>query len=289
MAAAVLLSVVLTGTAVVAEDRIRRDDGVSPTPSVASPTPTESPSPSVPVQLPEVDIASGPDSPTNQTTATFVFTISPADAVAECRLNGGDPTPCQSPHERGDPLEGDNLFEVRGIDAEGNAGGWADYRWTLDLTPPTVTFASVVLDHGNRGVECRVGEDGQVWNCEQTVTDLTGPQQFRTEYFSGSNSTTFIWGLDQTPARVSFSAGPAPAGEAAIEIAFDAGDFAEVCTVEAETLQTVPCGQPYRWPEETTDGTNVLEKLVVVATDAAGNVSEPAVFSWSFAAFSSVG
>ncbi len=285
VAAAVALSVVLTATAVVAEDRIRRDDDVSPTPSAASPTPSESPSPSDPtLPVPTVDIEDGPDSLTNQDTATFVFSVSPADAVAKCRLDGVDVTPCESPLRLSGLLEDTHLFEVRGINADGNAGEWTDHRWSIDLTPPTVTFASVTLDYGNRGVECRVDE--QLWNCAETVTDLSGPHTFEAEYFSGSNSTSYIWRLDETPARVSFSDGPALAGEAAIWIEFDAGSDAAVCTVQAATE---PCGELYRWPEDTTDGTDVLEKLEVVATDVVGNVSEPAVFSWSFTAFSTVG
>ena len=98
---------------------------------------------------PTVTITNGPDSPTNETTATFQF--DGPDAVRlECHVDGGDFETCSSPStQRVD--EGDHVFVVRGVDAAGTTGSEATYEWTVDTTPPTVE-----IDRAERTNDSRV-------------------------------------------------------------------------------------------------------------------------------------
>jgi large repetitive protein len=89
---------------------------------------------------PTVTITSGPDSPTNETTARFEF--SAPDAVRlECRLDEGDFEACSSPSTQ-QVDEGDHVFVVRGVSAAGTRGPEAPWEWTVDTTAPTVDIDS---------------------------------------------------------------------------------------------------------------------------------------------------
>ena len=55
----------------------------------------------------------------------------------QCRLDGGDFSPCASPQEFGNLPEGSHTFEVRAFDQNGNVDGSpAVYTWTVDVTAP---------------------------------------------------------------------------------------------------------------------------------------------------------
>ena len=89
---------------------------------------------------PTVTITSGPDSPTNQTTATFQF--EGPDAVRfQCHVDDGDFETCSSPFTQSVD-EGDHVFVVRGVSAAGTAGAEATHEWTVDTTAPTVEIDS---------------------------------------------------------------------------------------------------------------------------------------------------
>jgi hypothetical protein len=91
---------------------------------------------------PVVSIVEGPEPLTNQTTAEFE--IDPGEAVRlECRVDDDDFESCPTLVSR-TVDEGEHTFEARGRDAEGTAGPAAEFRWTVDTTPPTVVIDSVL-------------------------------------------------------------------------------------------------------------------------------------------------
>ena len=83
---------------------------------------------------PAPTITSHPATITNETTPSFSFS-GEAGASFQCRL-GSDPfSACASP--QGYNLsQGAYTFEVRAIDAAGNAGASSQFTWTIDTTPP---------------------------------------------------------------------------------------------------------------------------------------------------------
>jgi hypothetical protein len=286
----VVLIVVLTTTAAVADNRIRRDGGptVSPTSASLSPSSTTSATPSSssssapgstdasPV-VPTVQITSGPQDPTKLTMASFVFKTDPANAPTECSLDGAEATSCESGVEFPDLGEGPHGFEVWSLDGAGNPGPPAAYRWTIDLTPPTVTLESAVLDYGIRAnVDCTV--DGKAWVCTQPVTD-GGAHRYRAYIFGGSDTTLLTWDFTSGLDEVSFAAGPQPAGSAALILTFAIDEEAVGCAVDGKSS---PCDQPIRRIEKTGIATTTREEIEVTAIDAAGNVSEGVVFDWGY-------
>jgi hypothetical protein len=69
---------------------------------------------------PQTTLASGPKPVTTSTSATFAFSAS-ENGSFECRLDGGPFALCGSPKSYSGLGQGDHRFEVRAIDAAGNA------------------------------------------------------------------------------------------------------------------------------------------------------------------------
>ena len=117
------------------------------------------------VNAPDTQIQVAPPSLAGSRTASFEFTASKAGTQFQCRLDGGDFSPCTSPQEFGDLPEGTHTFEVRAFDSKGNVDGTpAIYTWTIDVTAPTPRIATVSGSapsvQGSAGTAS--GDDGSV-------------------------------------------------------------------------------------------------------------------------------
>jgi hypothetical protein len=91
---------------------------------------------------PETSIEPGaPPTPTNQTSASFVFSSNEAGAKFECRLDIPTFSGCTSPAIYGGLLAGAHTFAVRATDPAGNTDATpATHSWTIDLTAPQTTI-----------------------------------------------------------------------------------------------------------------------------------------------------
>ena len=87
-------------------------------------------------------VAGGPATPTNRTTASFVFADSEANLTFRCQLDGAAATSCTSPASYAALASGPHTFKVTAVDAAGNASAAASYGWVVDLVPPDTTIAS---------------------------------------------------------------------------------------------------------------------------------------------------
>ena len=163
----VALTVVLTAGAVFAKDRL--DD---PGPTGPTPGPTE---PTGPTTAPVARITDDPPKLTNEPEATFAFTIRPP-ATARCTLNG-EPVaePCRTPVTV-TATEGENTFEVVGIDDQERAGKPAEYTWTLDTEAPTVQLTSVELVYAPTVDDVSCSVDLQPASCTDPIGDLAPGQ-----------------------------------------------------------------------------------------------------------------
>jgi len=85
-----------------------------------------------------VAIVDGPEPLTNQTRADFE--IDPGDAVRlECRVDDDEFESCPTLVSR-TVEEGEHTFEARGRNADNIAGPPAEFRWTVDTSPPKVAI-----------------------------------------------------------------------------------------------------------------------------------------------------
>ena len=117
------------------------------------------------VNPPDTAIQVAPPSRAGSRTASFEFTATKVGTQFQCRLDGGDFSPCTSPQEFGNLPEGSHTFEVRAFDSNGNVDGSpAVYTWTVDVTAPAprIAAASGSTPHvqGNAGTAS--GDDGTV-------------------------------------------------------------------------------------------------------------------------------
>jgi subtilisin-like proprotein convertase family protein len=89
------------------------------------------------VNAPETEIQAAPPPLAGSRNASFVFDSPRPTAQFQCRLDGGDFSPCSSPQQFGNLPEGTHTFEVRACDQYGNVDGSpAVYTWTVDVTAP---------------------------------------------------------------------------------------------------------------------------------------------------------
>ena len=89
-----------------------------------------------------IDPASEPPDPTNQTSASFVFTANEEGSTFECRLDGAAFSACTSPATYNGLADGRHSFGVRATDDIGNQGLATVYEWTVDTVAPHATITS---------------------------------------------------------------------------------------------------------------------------------------------------
>jgi subtilisin-like proprotein convertase family protein len=117
------------------------------------------------VNAPDTQIQAAPPSLAGSRSASFEFGSPRVGSMFQCRLDGGDFSPCTSPQEFGDLPEGSHTFEVRAFDSHGNVDGSpAMYTWTVDVTAPGPQIAaaggSVPVVQGTAGTSA--GDEASV-------------------------------------------------------------------------------------------------------------------------------
>ncbi|GAC1326844.1 MAG: hypothetical protein NVSMB13_12580 [Mycobacteriales bacterium] len=80
--------------------------------------------------------SSTPASLTRSTSGTFAFTDAEAGVIFQCQLDAGAYATCTSPTTLSSLSDGSHTFNVRAVDAAGNASPAASYTWTVDTVPP---------------------------------------------------------------------------------------------------------------------------------------------------------
>ena len=86
--------------------------------------------------LPTVAITARPPALTSSPRASFSFETGEPGSAFRCRLDGGRPLPCTSPHAYANLSDGGHVFSVQAV-AGGRAGRAASFAWTIDSVPRT--------------------------------------------------------------------------------------------------------------------------------------------------------
>lgn len=94
---------------------------------------------------PDTTITTSPSNPSNSSSAVFSFTGTDTGgsgiASFECKFDGGNFAVCTNPQTYNGLSNGSHTFQVRAIDAAGNADpSPASFTWTIDTIAPTVTI-----------------------------------------------------------------------------------------------------------------------------------------------------
>ncbi|MBA4371352.1 MAG: hypothetical protein C0402_00650 [Thermodesulfovibrio sp.] len=96
---------------------------------------------------PDTSITSNPSNPTNSTSASFSFTGNDGSGTGvigfECSLDSGPFSVCISPASYSGLSSAGHTFQVRAVDAAGNADTAPEsYTWVIDATPPDTSITS---------------------------------------------------------------------------------------------------------------------------------------------------
>jgi hypothetical protein len=90
---------------------------------------------------PHTSIVSGPLGPTTATSAAFRFASSEPGSSFQCRIDGGAWAPCSSPQSYSGLSADWHTFDVRAVDAAGNADPTPGTRtWLIDSTAPALSL-----------------------------------------------------------------------------------------------------------------------------------------------------
>jgi hypothetical protein len=150
---------------------------------------------------PTVAITGEPGNPTKSTSASFSFT---ASDPTQCKLDGGEFTPCTSPATYSGLADGPHTFTVKATDAARNIGQDI-YEWRIDNVSPTLvivqkptnpsnvkspTFAFTVSEGGTT-VQCKL-DGGAFAACTSPkgYSNLAdGPHLFTVKSTDGAGNT----------------------------------------------------------------------------------------------------
>jgi hypothetical protein len=263
----------------------------------------------VDTSAPTVEIESEPPSLTSSGEATFTFSGDDGEGTGvsgfECSLDGEPFATCSSPKTYTGLGDGQHSFEVKAVDAAGNASDPASYSWSVDATPPTIeiqstppdptsqqfgTFEFSATDSGSgiAKTECRF--DGTpLTNCSSpdSISPLAdGPHVFEvkaTDNAGNSRSETYDWTVDSTAPETSIGSkpnDPSGSGDASFEFSGNDGDGTGVSGFECriDSGQFAECNSPKAF-SGLPDGPHTFE---VRAFDGAGNRDEtPAAYTWT--------
>jgi hypothetical protein len=206
----------------------------------------------------------------------------------ECRLDDEEWRPCESPWRRFGLSAGSHVAQVRAYDLLGWVGPTAEYRWTIDLTPPALrltrlaptssptreTEAVFQLDSDGAAVQCLL--DGEpAPECGPRVRFQVGEGAHRFEARALGDGglvgewQVSEWVVDRTPPilRVDFGGIGALTNATVLTVTFDAGDAVRVTCVLDGIVSD--CVSPFV-ANNLADGPHTF---LLSAVDAAGNES----------------
>lgn len=229
-----------------------------------------------------------PGSPTNQTSATFAFTVGGA-TVVECSRDGAAFAACTSPLTLTMLADGNHTFRVRARDAANNTTT-LQHDWLVNTVAPTVTITSgppAATTSGNAtltftvsstlmvtSVECRLNS-GAFAACTSPVSYgslADGSYTFTVRATDASmnvGSASYLWVVDTVAPVITFtSTPPASSNTSTANLAFTVSEPATVeCRIDGGAFAA--CASPLAL-SSLAEGAH---SVVVRATDAAGNQS----------------
>ena len=249
---------------------------------------------------PAVSFDQTPEDPTEERSASFEFSADEDVDRFQCSLDGGAFEECSSPRNIAGPLSfGQHSFAVRAFDLAGNRGDPETFRWTVERGEgPTVTITN--------GPESLTGEttarfefsaeDAVRFECHVDGGDFercTSP--FSTDVDEGDHvfvvrgvneagttgsEATYEWTVDTTPPTVEIDRAERT-NDSRVEVEFTPSESETdvVCALfKSSDLETAidekpTCTSPVEFTELDAGSTYVV---AITATDAAGNVGEPA-------------
>ena len=180
---------------------------------------------------PAPTITAKPPSLSGSDGASFSFGDAESGVTFQCKLDGGQFSPCSSPKSYSHLSDGSHSFQVNARDAAGNVSGSASWTWTVATKPPPEpkitqhptdptgsSSATFTFTDGQSGVsfECRL--DGGGWTACTSPTSFgslgAGEHNFYVRALDAvgnrSEATRFEWDVTQQTGQPFTISGNAP-------------------------------------------------------------------------------
>jgi hypothetical protein len=244
-------------------------------------------------------ITSAPADPTNRTSARVAFSHPRSGVRLRCRLDGRRARSCTSPARYAALAAGRHRFAVWALDRAARRGAAAVHRWTVDLAPPrrpviqgrppeltSARAARLRFGIAGAGVLAHCRLDGAATRRCRSPARYAGLAEGRHVFAvrgrdragNWSASATHVWRIDATsPPPPAILEGPPAATAATVarfELAAREPGARLRCALDGAAAW---CASPATYAGLAEGG----HELHVIAVDAAGNASAPAVRRWS--------
>ena len=249
---------------------------------------------------PVVSFDATPDNPTEERSATFDFSADEDVDRFECSLDGGPFEECSSPRNIAGPLSfGEHSFAARAFDLAGNRGDPETFSWTIERGEgPTVTITSGPDSLTNKTTatfefsapdavrfQCRLdGSDFEACSSPSTQSVDEGDHVFVVRGVNAADTkgpeAPWEWTVDTTAPTVEIENAERTSTNSA-EVTFKPSESETdvVCALfESSDLENAveekqDCTSPVKFTDLDAASSYVVR---ITATDAAGNVGEPA-------------
>jgi hypothetical protein len=247
---------------------------------------------------PTATIATGPSSPTNQTSAAFTLTSNEANVTYQCSLDGAGYLACPA-NPSFTVAQGAHSLVVQATDQAGNVSApSAAWNFTVDTTAPTATIAAGPADPTNQtsatftlssnespvAFQCSL-DGGALVACPANPTFTVGEGihslvVVATDQAGNQSAPSLPWNwtVDTTMPTASIATGPAsPTNQtaAAFTLTSNESPVAFQCSLDGGVYVACSASPTFTVAEG-------AHSLVVEATDQAGNVSPPsAAWNWT--------
>jgi parallel beta-helix repeat protein len=247
-----------------------------------------------------VVISSGPDTATESSSATFVFSADEASPAFECSLDGTPYAPCTSPRSFNGLAVGAHTFLVRVFDPLAVAEApVTSYAWTvtdsvapettLDLAPPAVTEsqeASFSFSSNDLGATFECALDGALFAPCSSPADYSG-LSFTTHTFavravdlSGNADATpasHAWEVVAPPVATILTGPDSQSASRSATFTFEADQLGSTFECSLDRGPFTACTSPHS-VDNLPDAEHTFE---VRAINAQGVASvEPALYEW---------
>ncbi len=247
--------------------------------------------------VPDTTITGKPVNPTNQMTATFIFSATES-ARFECQIDGGGYTTCTSPNTY-TLSAGNHTFDVRSIDSAGNVDASpASYSWVIDTTAPDTTITSrpaSLTNQTSASFAFSATEEGSSFTCKMdngSYSACTSPKAYTlsagnhtfsvqaTDKAGNTDATaaTWSWAIDTTAPDTTITSQPAnPTNQTSARFAFSSTEAGASFECRMDGGGYAACTSPKTYA--LTAGNHTFDARSI---DPAGSTDgSPATYSWA--------
>ena len=222
-------------------------------------------------------------------------------ATSSCQIDALPATSCTSPHVASGLTQGAHTLTVTHTDKAGNVGTNAPRHFTVDsipAAPPTFgTKPNNPTNAQNASFTFSLAEGGGTVECQLDTGGwyaCAGPQSFPGPLSDGEHSFfvrqndaagnlgqigTHTWVIDRTKPPAPIVSGPSGVSSAPSEtFTFYNAEQGVTFTCQLDALPAAACNSGDYTASGLTDSPHTF---TVIATDAAGNASDPTTLSWT--------